>query len=80
MAKYTILQTWHEYGSLAQVVEEKKVRTICESAVKHEILKKRYRINKGIDTPNIYCRIEVINNETGEIREYWNNQENKIKF
>ena len=80
MAKYTILQTWHEYGSIAQIVDKDKVKIICESAMKCEKLRMRYKCIKGIIPLNVYYRIEVVNNETGEIREYWNNKENKIKF
>lgn len=70
MEKYTIITTIHTYGSMTQVVEKNKVREECER------LKKT--LDK-IDAPS-YRRIEVVNNETGEIREFWNNQDNKIQF
>lgn len=68
--KYTILATIYTYGSITQVVEKDKVRQECE----------RLRNALYAGSAKCYKRIEVINNETGEIRQYWDNQDNKINF
>lgn len=67
IGKYTILATIWTYGSIAQVVEKDKVRPECE----------RLKNALSVGSTPAYKRIEVINNETGEIREYWNNQKTK---
>lgn len=72
MSKYTIICTQHTYGSLAKVVEKDNVRDECERL--------RKIFSKPLCKENAYTRIELINNETGEIREFWNNRENTIKF
>lgn len=68
--KYTIIFTRFMYGQMIQVVEKEKVKTECEK-LKH--------LNK-LNDEGAYIRIEVVNNNTGEIREYWNNKENTINF
>ena len=68
--KYTIIATEFHYGQIIQNVNKEDVRINCEK------LKKLFNLAKE----NAYCRIEVINNQTGEMREYWNNHENKINF
>ena len=68
--KYTIIFTRHQYGQMIYAVDKEQVKTECEK-LKH--------LNK-LNDENAYIRIEVINNNTGEIREYWNNKENEIKF
>lgn len=68
--KYTIIFTEHHYGSLTEVVEKDKVREECE----------RLKHATKLAQENAYFRIEVVNNATGEIREYWNNHDNKIMF
>lgn len=68
--KYTILAVHHTYGHICEIVEKEKVREECE------------RLRKIFSYPKekTYTKIEVINNETGEVREYWNNSNNKLKF
>lgn len=68
--KYTIICTLFTYGSITKCVNKEEVRKECER------LKKICKI--GME--KCYQTIEVINNETGEIREYWNNHNNKINF
>lgn len=70
MNKYTIIAAVHTYGSITQVVPKEKVREECER------LKKVLSVGEA---PK-YIQIEVVNNETGEIREFWNNADNKINF
>lgn len=70
MSKYTILATIHTYGSIAQVVEGENVRKECE----------RLKGALEVGSAPAYKRIEIINNETGEIRTYWDNQNNDIQF
>lgn len=72
MNKYTILCTQHTYGSISKVVEKEQVRAECER------IKKVF--SSRLCKENAYTRIEVINNETGEIREFWNNKDNIINF
>lgn len=69
---YTILATIHTYGSIATTHPANEVKPECER------LRKVLSFGAGEDT--IYKRIEVINNDTGEVREYWNNHNNEIKF
>ena len=66
--KYTIIFTRFQYGQMIYAVDKEKVKTECEK-LKH--------LNK-LNEENAYIRIEVVNNNTGEIREYWNNKENTI--
>lgn len=68
--KYTIIFTRLEYGQIIETVEKDKVREKCE------LWKKTEKLNKE----KAYLRIEVVNNQTGEIREYWNNNDNSINF
>ena len=70
MEKYTIICSIHTCGQIASVVEKEQVRKECE---------RLKRLNK-LGYENTYISIEVVNNETGEMREYWNNVENTIKF
>lgn len=71
--KYTIICTEFQYGQITVTKEQKEVRNECER------LKQMFGKNI-INDKNIYIRIEVINNSTGEIREYWNNHDNKKLF
>lgn len=71
---YTIICTKFTEGSIAEVVEKIQVKSECER------LKKVMYNPKLEDTQNTYVRIEVVNNNTGEIREFWNNKENTINF
>lgn len=68
--KYTIICTLFTYGNITECVNKEDVKSECER------LKKICTI--GME--KCYQTIEVINNETGEIREYWNNQKNTINF
>lgn len=71
--KYTIICTEFQYGQIIETKEQNEVRNECERL-------KRIFGNEKIKDKDIYIRIEVVNNCTGEIREYWNNHENKIQF
>lgn len=71
---YTIICTKFTEGSIAEVVEKIQVKGECER------LQKVMYNPKLEDTQNTYVRIEVVNNDTGEIREFWNNKENTINF
>lgn len=68
--KYTIIATEFHYGQIIQNVNKEDVKINCER------LRKLFTLPKE----TCYCRIEVINNQTGEMREFWNNHENKIQF
>lgn len=68
--KYTILFTEYHFGNITIVVDKDKVRKECE----------RIKSMSKLANENAYMRIEVVNNQTGEIREYWNNHDNKIMF
>lgn len=70
MNNYTIICTELYYGQITQVVKKEDVRKECE----------RLKMISKNAPENAYWQIEVVNNETGEIREYWNNKENTIKF
>ena len=67
---YTIICTNYRQGKIEIQVEGKEVRKECERL-------RKVMSNRLVDN---YLRIEVVNNETGEIREYWNNSNNTIKF
>lgn len=67
---YTIICTSYREGKIEKQVEGKKVRKECERLRK--VMSSRLVTN--------YVRIEVQNNDTGEIREYWNNGNNTIQF
>lgn len=69
MKQYTILATVFTCGSITEQCDKEQVREECE----------RLKKTMSISTHD-YIRIEAINNETGEIREYWNNHNNKIEF
>lgn len=71
--KYTIICTQYTFGQIIEAVEKYRVKNECEK------LQKMFSNNK-INDKNTYVQIEVVNNNTGEIREYWNNHENKIQF
>jgi hypothetical protein len=74
--KYTIITTWVKYGQHIQKVDKQYVRKICEcEKSKFEFEKKHYA-----NTRNVHMQIEVVNNQTGEIREFWNSQDNKLNF
>lgn len=68
--KYTILFTEFHYGNITIVVNKDKVRQECE----------RIKNMSELAKENAYMRIEVVNNQTGEIREYWNNHDKIIMF
>lgn len=70
MNNYTIICTELYYGQITQVCKKEDVRKECE----------RLKMVSKHSAENTYWQIEVVNNETGEIREYWNNKENTIKF
>lgn len=70
MSRYAIITTHFQYGSKTEWTEKENVKSICEKE------KAKYN-NTNRET---YVRIEVVNTDTGEIREYWNNHENKINF
>lgn len=70
MEKYTIICNILTTGHITEVIEKDKVRAECE----------RLKNLTKLGDEHTYMRIEVVNNETGEVREYWNNQENVIKF
>ena len=70
MNDYTVLLTVFRYGSEAVPCKKEDVRNQCER------LKALSKIVQG----EAYMRIEAINNQTGEISEYWNNKDNKIEF
>lgn len=71
--KYTIIWTIHTYGSVTQIVEKNQVKAECE-----RIRKVSSAANN--EPKNRFESIEVVNNNTGEIREYWNNHNNEIQF
>lgn len=68
--EYLILLTFFEYGHAEFPIKKEDVRKKCED-LKH-----------AYEKLNDKCHviIEVANIKTGEIREFWNNKENKIKF
>lgn len=71
---YTIIKTYHQYGQKISICNKKDVRKKLESDVKWTILNdKRYK-------DNCYIQIDVVNNETGEIRQYWNNRQMETLF
>ena len=70
MTKYTIIFSLVTEGHIVEVVNKKIVKSECE----------RLKKIASISDNKTYARIEVVNNETGEIREYWNNSDNKINF
>lgn len=69
MNEYTILVTAFTCGSIAENCKKEQVRSECER------LKKIFSIST-----HDYIRIEVVNNESGEIREFWNNKQDKELF
>ena len=79
MEKYTIIYTEIRHGSITEIVDKDKVRNECEQLKSIHELDKHFKKKLG-DNTHTDCRIEVINNETGEIREYWNSHDNKIEF
>lgn len=68
--KYTIIATFHTCGSITVTLEKEHVRKECER------LKKLY----DLGSEGCYARIEVVNNQTGEIREFWNSSDKKELF
>lgn len=70
MNDYTIIATNMYYGQIIEPVAKEKVRSEC----------KRIKKILSIGQENTYQRIEVVNNQTGEIREFWNNHDNIIQF
>lgn len=70
MKEYTIIFTQLCYGQIITQKDKSEIRYECEKLKKLSSLQKE----------DAYIRIEVVNNNTGEIREYWNNQDNEIKF
>lgn len=71
MKQYTIVAVQHTYGHLSYPVNKENVRSECEK------IRKVFSVSKE---KQCYQQIEVVNNETGEVREYWNNHDNSIKF
>lgn len=74
--KYTIITTYVKYGQHIQHVKKEDVRKMCEWQ------KENFKFQKSrfSNTKNVHMQIEVVNNQTGEIREFWNSQDNKINF
>lgn len=70
MSEYTILMSVHSYGHAAIPCNKEEVRKHCENLI---------ACNKLADAET-FINIEVVNNETGEIREYWNNKQNQTLF
>lgn len=68
---YTIIATEHHYGQIVQTLPKEKVRAECER------LRKLFSLAKKEEA---YCQIEVVNTDTGEVREYWNNHNNELQF
>lgn len=79
MEKYTIIYTIIRHGNVTEVVDKDKVRSECERFKTAHALDEHFKKKLG-DNTHTYCRIEVVNNDTGEIREYWNSHDNKIQF
>ena len=69
-SRYALITTVFHYGSKTEWTEKENVKSICEKE------KAKYN-DTNIES---YVRIEVVNTDTGEIREYWNNHDNKINF
>lgn len=67
---YTIITTIYTIGQIIEPCEKEDVRAECE----------RMRSFENVQNENEHLIIEVVNNDTGEIREYYNSNENKIKF
>lgn len=70
MNKYTIIATVLYYGQMTKCVHAEAVRSECE----------HFKKIMSLGNEPSHMQIEVINNETGEAREYWNNHDNKIQF
>lgn len=70
MNSYTIICSHYTYGIMTQQADAAHVREECEK------LKSLSKLVKE----NCYTQIEVVNNATGEVREYWNNTEDKTLF
>lgn len=69
MNEYTILVTSLYHSHMTIPISKENVRNECERL--------RKILTYGEDT---YKQIEVVNNETGEVREYWNNKQNETLF
>lgn len=69
MSEYTILVTSMYYSHMTIPITKENVRSECERL--------RGVLMFGEDT---YKQIEIVNNETGEIREYWNSKQNETLF
>ena len=67
---YTIITTIYTIGQIINPCEKEEVRAECE----------HMRSLGNVQNENSHLIIEVVNNETGEIREYYNSKDNKIKF
>lgn len=67
--KYTIICTYISYGQMINVCPKDDVKRQCE------VLRRTHSIES-----KSHMQIEVVNNNTGEIREYWNSEKNKIQF
>lgn len=68
--KYTIITTIYKVGQIISIEPKENVRTQCE----------KIRKMHNLQNTNEHMIIEVVNNETGEMREYWNSNSNEIKF
>lgn len=68
--KYTIITTIYKVGQIVSVEPKENVKTQCE----------KIRKLHNLQDTNEHMIIEVVNNETGEMREYWNSNNNEIKF
>lgn len=67
---YTIITTIYTIGQIIKPCEKEEVRKQCENMRKLH----------NVQIENEHLIIEVVNNETNEIREYYNSKDNKIKF
>lgn len=73
-SNYTIISTQVQYGQVIRTCKKEDVRSECEK------IRKLYEFSAKNNDNNTHSRIEVVNNETGEIREYWNSENKQILF
>lgn len=68
--EYTIITTIYTIGQIIAPCKKEEVRKECERMIKLH----------NVQSRNEHLIVEVVNNETGEIREYYNSNNNKIQF
>lgn len=73
-SNYTIISTQVQYGQVIRTCKQEDVRNECER------IRKLYEFSAKNNDNKTHSIIEVVNNETGEIREYWNSEQNKVLF